>query len=35
MMIDDEEIVPITNKGKGKAVELPNGEDNLPWYLNP
>jgi hypothetical protein len=28
---EDEEIMPIRNKGKG--VEAANTEDNLPWYI--
>ena len=31
MLVDDEEIVPIKNKGKEKAVETADIEDNLPW----
>jgi hypothetical protein len=31
MLVDEEEIVPIKNKGKGKAVETADVEDNLPW----
>ena len=31
MLVDDDEIVPIKNKGKGKAVETTETEDNLPW----
>jgi hypothetical protein len=29
MMLVDEEVVPIKDKGKGKAVDT--AEDNLPW----
>jgi hypothetical protein len=31
MAIDDEEIAPSRNKGKGKAVDT-EMDDNLPWY---
>ena len=32
MAIDDEEIAPSRNKGKGKAVDTVEMDDNLPWY---
>jgi hypothetical protein len=31
MLVDDEEIVPIKNKGKEKAVDNVDVDDNLPW----
>lgn len=31
MAIDDEEIAPSRNKGKGKAVDTVEMDDNLPW----
>jgi hypothetical protein len=31
MQVDDEDVMPIRSKGKGKAVENVDGEDNLPW----
>jgi hypothetical protein len=31
MLIDDEEVAPLKNKGKGKAAETADTEDNLPW----
>ena len=31
MAIDDEEIAPSRNKGKGKAVDTGEMDDNLPW----
>ena len=31
MMVDDEDVVPIVSKGKGKAFDTPELEDNLPW----
>jgi hypothetical protein len=31
MMVDDEDVMPISSKGKGKAVETAEPEDNLPW----
>lgn len=32
MDVDDEEIIPVTGNGKGKAVEnLGAGDDSLPW----
>jgi hypothetical protein len=31
MLVDDEPILPSKNKGKGKAVETVDSEDNLPW----
>ena len=34
MQVDDEDVMPIRNKGKGKAVENVDGVDNLPWYVN-
>ena len=35
MDVDDEEIVHITDKGKGKAIENPGaGDDSLPWWVD-
>ena len=31
MMVDDEDVMPINSKGKRKAVETAEPEDNLPW----
>jgi hypothetical protein len=33
MMVDDDDVMPISNKGKGKAVEAAASDDSLPWYL--
>ena len=31
MMVDDEDVMPISDKGKGKAVDTAAADDNLPW----
>jgi hypothetical protein len=31
MAIDDEQTVPSLSKGKGKAVDTGEMDDNLPW----
>jgi len=31
MQVDDEDFVPVSNKGKGKAVDTDRSDDNLPW----
>ena len=34
MQIDDDDVMPIKSKGKGKAVENGESDDNLPWYAS-
>ena len=33
MIVDDEDVMSISNKGKGKAVDTAAADDNLPWYF--
>jgi hypothetical protein len=34
MQIDDDDVMPIKSKGKGKAIENGESDDNLPWYAS-
>jgi hypothetical protein len=31
MQVDDEDVMPIKSKGKGKAAVSGDADDNLPW----